>query len=64
MSPEFMRRFNFWAMVIFLIQVPVVIVTPLKYSIVYLVSLSLYAIIVGHLSAWQTSRVEEHQEQE
>lgn len=61
LSPTFMRRLNFWAMVIFILQIPLVI-TDLRYSVPYLVAISVWANIAGHLSAWQSSRIEERQE--
>lgn len=63
LSPAFMRRFNFWAMVIFI----VLIYPSIKWwnsSVPYLVAISVWANIAGHLSAWQASRVEERQENE
>lgn len=61
LSPTFMRHFNFWAMVFFIAQIPLV-ATNLRFSVPYLVVISVWANIAGHLSAWQASRVEERQE--
>lgn len=62
LSPHFMRRFNFWAMVLFIILIPPA-VTIWKASVPFLVLISMWANIAGHLSAWQSSRVEERQEE-
>lgn len=62
-SPRFMRRFNFWAMIIFAALIyPAA--TAWKESLPFLVSISVWANLAGHLSAWQSSRVEERQEDE
>lgn len=58
-----MRRFNFWAMVVFILLIPPS-VTWWKDSVPYLIWISVWANIAGHLSAWQASRVEERQEAE
>lgn len=61
LSPVFMRKFNFWAMVFFFAAIPPS-VTVLKDSVPYLVAISVWANLAGHLSSWQASRVEERQE--
>lgn len=61
LSPSFMRRFNYWSMVVFLVLIPPSI-TWWKNSIPLLVAYSVWANFAGHLSAWQSSRVEERQE--
>jgi hypothetical protein len=61
LSPVFMRKFNFWAMVSFVLMIPAS-VTVLKDSVPYLVAISVWANVAGHLSSWQASRVEERQE--
>ena len=60
-DPAFMRRFNGWATVIwFALAIPICIF--LKDSVPVLVFISVYANVVGHLSSWQASRVEELQQ--
>jgi heme/copper-type cytochrome/quinol oxidase subunit 1 len=61
-SPTFMRIFNFWAMAFFILLIPVSVLY-LANSVPYLVAISVWANIAGHLSAWQSSRVEERQEE-
>jgi general stress protein CsbA len=61
LSPNFMRRFNFWAMVLFIALIPPSVLLW-SASVPYLVVISVWANIAGHLSAWQSSRVEERQE--
>ena len=63
LSPLVMRKFNFWAMIVFIALIPLS-VTLLKNSVPYLVAISVWANVAGHLSAWQASRVEERQEDE
>jgi hypothetical protein len=60
----FMRRVNGWATVFWLIMIPVSIVTGWVHSVVYVSALSLWALVSGHLSAWQAARVEVKQEEE
>lgn len=61
LSPVFMRRFNFWAMVAFAaLVVPSMI--WLSQSLPFLVAISVWANLAGHLSAWQSSRIEERQD--
>jgi hypothetical protein len=61
LSPSFMRRFNFWAMVVFAVLIPPSMLWWAQ-SVPYLVAISVWANFAGHLSAWQASRVEERQE--
>lgn len=61
LSPSFMRRFNFWAMVLFALLIPPSMLYWAQ-SVPYLVAISVWANFAGHLSAWQSSRVEERQE--
>jgi ABC-type lipoprotein release transport system permease subunit len=62
-NPTFMRRLNGWLTVIwFLGAFPICIF--LSNSISFLVFISVYAIVAGHLSTWQASRVEVRQEEE
>lgn len=63
LSPVFMRKFNFWAMMLFIALIPPSIIWW-SASVPYIVFLSVWANIAGHLSAWQASRVEERQEDE
>lgn len=63
LTPVFMRRFNFWAMLSFAVLIPPSVLWWSQ-SVPYLVWLSVWANFAGHLSAWQASRVEERQEDE
>lgn len=63
-SPTFMRRVNGWATIFWLIMIPVSIATGWVHSVVYVSALSLWALVSGHLSAWQAARVEVRQEEE
>jgi hypothetical protein len=48
--------------VLWVLMVPVALLTNLKNSVPFLVFVSLYALIVGHWSSWQSSRTEILQE--
>jgi hypothetical protein len=61
LSPVVMRKFNFWSMMLFVVLIPPSIIWW-SASVPYIVFLSVWANIAGHLSAWQASRVEERQE--
>jgi cadmium resistance protein CadD (predicted permease) len=60
-DPTFMRRFNGWSTVIFIVLVPVSAILNLVASTAFVSYLSLIALILGSLSAWQASRVEVEQ---
>lgn len=56
-NPVFMRKFNGWATVLwFLAAFPICI--WLSNSVPFLVFISVYAVVTGHLSSWQAARVE------
>ena len=56
-DPVFMRRVNGWLTVIwFVAAVPICVF--LANSVPFLVFVSVYAVVTGHLSAWQAARVE------
>ena len=62
-DPVKFRKINGWLTVIwFVAAFPICIF--LSKSIPFLVFISVYAIVTGHLSTWQASRVEVRQEQE
>ena len=45
-------------------MIPVSIITGWVSSVVYVSALSLWALVSGHLSAWQAARVEVRQEED
>ena len=62
-DPKFLQSFNGWATVVwFAAAVPICIF--LADSVPFLVFISVYAVVTGHLSSWQASRVEARQERE
>jgi hypothetical protein len=63
-DPVFMRRVNGWFTLFWLVMIPVSIATGWINSITYVASLSLWALVSGHWSAWQAARVEVNQERE
>lgn len=62
-DPVFMRKLNGWLAVIWLAaSLPICIF--LASSVPFLVFVSVYAVVTGHWSTWQASRVEVRQEEE
>jgi len=57
-DPVFMRRVNGWLTILWLLMVPVAILTGWIYSLAFISAISIYANVSGHLAAWQASRVE------
>ncbi len=57
------RRFHAWAAILSLAFSPVAVIL-LKDSVPYLVFVSQYAIVVSHISAWQSTRVEVKQDED
>lgn len=61
-DPVFMRRVNGWATIIwFIAAFPICLF--LSNSVPFLVFISVYAVVTGHLSSWQAARVEVRQEE-
>lgn len=61
-DPSFMARLHGWLTVIwFIAAFPVMFF--LKESIEFLVFVSVYAVVTGHWSSWQASRVEVKQDE-
>lgn len=54
------KKFHMWAVIFFLVQIPIALLTPLKDSVPYLVFLSLWALVGSHWSAWQAVRAEQN----
>lgn len=61
-DPVFMRRVNGWLTIFWVAMIPISIVTGWVHSVVYVSALSLWALVSGHLSAWQAARVEVKQD--
>lgn len=57
-DPQFLRAVHGWATWFWLIMAPISMLSGLKESITYLVMLSVYAVVTGHWSSWQSSRAE------
>lgn len=56
-DPVFMRKVNGWATLVWLIAALPICVF-FSSSVPFLVFISVYAVVTGHLSAWQAARVE------
>jgi hypothetical protein len=63
-DPVFMRRVNGWLTIFWLLMIPVSITTGWISSVAYVATLSLWALVSGHWSAWQAARVEVNQAEE
>jgi hypothetical protein len=63
-NPVLMKKFNGWMTVFWCVMVPVSIFMGWVKSVPYVSALSIYALITGHLSTWQASRVEVKQEEQ
>ncbi len=63
-DPVFMRRVNGWLTMFWIAMIPISIFTGWVSSVQYVSALSLWALVSGHLSAWQAARVEVEQQRE
>jgi membrane protein CcdC involved in cytochrome C biogenesis len=63
-DPVFMRRVNGWFTILWVVMIPVSLVTGWISSVSYVAALSLWALVSGHWSAWQAARVEVTQQAE
>lgn len=61
-DPVWMRRLNGWATVVWFVAAFPICVW-LSTSVPFLVFISVYAVVTGHLSAWAAARVEVRQEE-
>ena len=60
-DPVFMRRVNGWLTIFWILMIPLSIALGLLSSVAYVSTLSLWALVSGHWSAWQAARVEVEQ---
>lgn len=61
--PSFMAKVHLWLMLLWiLLIIPSALLW--KDSVPYLVSISVYAVIMGHVSSWQAARVEQRQDED
>ena len=63
-DPVLMRKVNGWATIFWIVMIPVSMITGWISSVTYVAALSLWALVSGHLSAWQAARVEVRQEED
>ncbi len=63
-DPVKFRTFNGWATIFWIAMIPVSVVMGWIDSVAYVSALSIYALVTGHLSTWQTSRVEVRQDED
>ncbi len=63
-DPVLMRRLNGWATILWIVMIPVSMYFGWLSSVQYVSALSLWALVSGHLSAWQAARVEVKQDEQ
>jgi uncharacterized protein YqiB (DUF1249 family) len=63
-GPAMMRRLNGWAAVFWVAMIPVSYALHWLSSVTYVSGLSIWALVSGHLSTWQSARVEVRQEKD
>lgn len=63
-DPVFMRRLNGAATVFWIVMIPISYALGWLESVTYVSALSLWALVSGHLSAWQAARVEVKQNED
>jgi hypothetical protein len=63
-DPVFMRKVNGWLTIFWIAMIPISIATGWISSVTYVATLSLWALVSGHWSAWQAARVEVLQDEE
>lgn len=63
-DPVFMRRINGWLTLIWILMIPVSVLTGWINSVTYVAALSLWALVSGHWAAWQAARVEVKQDEQ
>lgn len=59
-----MRRLNGWLTMFWILMIPISFQLGWLKSVTYVSTLSLWALVAGHLSTWQAARVEVTQETE
>jgi hypothetical protein len=63
-DPRFMQKLNGWLTILWIIMIPLSIVTGWINSVAYVSALSLWALVSAHWSAWQAARVEVRQDED
>ena len=59
-----MRAVNGWLTIVWLVMIPVSLLTGWISSVTYVAALSPWALVSGHWSAWQAARVEVKQDED
>lgn len=61
-DPVKLRHFHAGMTILWIVMIPIAVLTPLKDSVPFLVFLSLWALVGSHWGAWQAVRAEEESE--
>jgi hypothetical protein len=61
-DPATFKKVNGWLTILWIAMVPISILTGWVSTVEYVAALSIYALVTGHLSTWQTARVEVRQQ--
>jgi len=59
-DPRKSGKFHAACTILFMIQIPIALLTGLKDSVPYLVFLSLWALVASHWAAWQATQAEQN----
>lgn len=63
-DPHFMQKANGWLTIFWIVMIPIAYFAGWLMSVGFVSALSLWALVSGHLSAWQAARVEVRQEED
>lgn len=63
-GPEALRKFNGWQIWLWLALIPIAAVTGLLWNVAFVSVLSIVALVLSSLSAWEGSRVEVVQDED
>jgi len=63
-NPTLMRRLNGWFTILWIIMIPISLITGWINSVTFVAALSLWALVSGHWAAWQAAKVEEKQDKQ
>ena len=63
-EPQLMQSINGWMTVFWIVMIPLAYYMKWLESVIFVSALSLWALVSGHLAAWQSARVEVEQNKE
>ena len=57
-NPKVLEVFHGWMTIMWLLLIPITLLTGLKGSLLWIALMSVYANFIGHFSSWQGARAE------